>query len=118
MAHPGGPPAPARLPADCPKDAAYIRTVGKGGHWTLPNNGAFPIVFEGGDGNDSVTVIGRDGKGVLVYGGRGDDRLTVQARWSYTLDRVGPPVALLLAGLAIVLAAVATIAWRALSPRG
>ncbi|WP_375396247.1 hypothetical protein [uncultured Sphingomonas sp.] len=115
MARSGGPPKPKERPADCPPDAAYIKTIGKGGAWTLPST-TFPIVFEGGDGDDKVTVIGNGGKGVLVSGGKGNDSLTVESDWVWLSNTIGPGASLMLAALVIVLAAIVILAWRALTP--
>jgi hypothetical protein len=77
MAKPGGPAKPAQRPADCPKDAAYIKTVDEGGDFKIPGYAPFPVVFEGGKGDDHVTLIGSGGK-VLVRGGEGNDSLLVK----------------------------------------
>lgn len=113
MAKPGGPPKPATRPADCPPDAAYITAVG-GGAMTIPGNAPFPIVFEGGDGDDHVTIVGSGKGGVLVRGGRGDDSLVVHDQWTWLARQIGPGGVLLLGLAGIVFAAVVTIAWRAL----
>jgi hypothetical protein len=114
MAHPGGPPKPKVRPADCPKDAAYIKTTDAGGKFTLPGDAPFPVVFEGGDGNDSVTVEG-SGHGIIVNGGKGDDSLLVRDQGMLPSIEGVPAYALLLFGaLLVTLAAVAVIGWRAL----
>lgn len=122
MARPGGPPPPKVRPADCPKDGAYIKMVDAGGAMQLPGDPPFPIIFEGGEGNDSVTVLGGPGKGILMDGGKGDDSLTVGDERGLTIQSVlpvaqlTPTTTLILGAFAITLAAVVIIAWRMLSP--
>lgn len=65
-------------PADCPEDASYIISSEAGGQFKLPANAPFPLVFDGGEGDDKVTVVGEGDKGVLVLGGKGNDSLMVR----------------------------------------
>lgn len=115
MAKPGGPPKPASLPADCPKDAAYIKSVG-GGAMTIPGNTPFPLVFEGGDGDDKVTVVGSGKAGVLVRGGKGNDSLVIEDTSIWLANKLGPSGVLLIVAAMITLTALVVIAWRALRP--
>ncbi|PXA86134.1 hypothetical protein DMC47_35420 [Nostoc sp. 3335mG] len=115
MGKPGGPPPPKDLPPDCPPHAAYIKTIGNG-HWDIPGTAPFPIVFEGGDGNDSVTVIGQGHQPVIVSGGKGNDSLQVEDRWTFFVDRLGPHGVVTLGVVGLVFVAIAVIAWRALGP--
>ncbi|WP_395331023.1 hypothetical protein WBP06_01165 [Novosphingobium sp. BL-8H] len=108
MSKPGGPPKPATRPPDCPKDAAYIKTVG-GGSWTLPSNAPFPIVFEGGDGDDKVTVVGQSKGGVMVFGGKGNDSLLVEDRWAWLAHELGPAGTLSLALVITILLGLITL---------
>jgi len=117
MAKPGGPPKAQTQPADCPKDGIYIKTAAKNGGITLPPGSPFPIVVEGGDGNDSVTVIGPQHMPITVSGGKGDDNITVKSEWIWAVDKLTPTGVLFLAALLIVLATLAVIVWRALAPR-
>jgi len=113
MARQGGPPKPSVRPADCPKDAAYIKAIG-GGAFTIPGSAPFPIVFEGGDGDDKVTVVGDGHAGVLVRGGRGNDSLTVESDRVWLAERIGSNGLLLIAAMSIAFAALVAIIWRAL----
>lgn len=117
MARPGGPPPPKQRPADCPVDGAYIKMVDKGGKFEIPGSPPFPIVFEGGDGNDALTVRGGPGKGVIFDGGKGNDRMTVgtDSVPIQLLDRLGTGGTLVIAALAIVFATIAILGWRALT---
>jgi hypothetical protein len=72
MKHPERP-----VPSDCPKDALYITTTDEGGASDLYPITPFPIVIEGGAGNDDVTVIGPAKNPVLIDGGKGNDSVTV-----------------------------------------
>ena len=72
MKHPERP-----VPSDCPKDALYIITGDEGGTSDLYPITPFPIVIEGGAGNDDVTVIGPAKNPVLIDGGKGNDSVTV-----------------------------------------
>ena len=65
-------------PSDCPEGAAYIRTTNEGGDYVLNPITPFPIVIEGGDGNDNVTVVGKARNPVLIDGGRGNDSVVVR----------------------------------------
>ena len=116
MARPGGPPPPKERPADCPKDGAYIKMVDKGGAMSIPGSPPFPIVFEGGDGDDQLTVRGGPGKGVIFDGGKGNDGMTIGSDSTPVLlvGQIGAGGMLFLAALAIMLAAIVIIAWRAL----
>jgi hypothetical protein len=117
MAVPGGPPKPKERPADCPKDGVYIKGANKNGGITIDGPIPYPIIYEGGDGNDSVTIVGgTSDKGIVIDGGKGDDSLTVIDRWSWFVGHLSPGGALALGSLAIVFAAVTIIAWRALTP--
>lgn len=109
-------PKPKVRPADCPKDAAYIKTVDKGGEYTLAG-ASFPIVFEGGGGDDKVTVVGDGGQGIIVDGGRGNDSLTIHNGWSFVIREIGPGASLALAALTIVFVTIGLIAWRAQARR-
>ena len=114
MAKPGDPPAPKTRPADCPKDAAYIKTTDAGGSLTLPD-APFPLVFEGGDGNDSVTVRGNASHGIIVAGGKGDDSLLVEGTsMPLSLEAVPVWAVVLLGALLITFATIAVLGWRAL----
>lgn len=72
MKHPERP-----VPSDCPKDALYIKTTDEGGASDLYPITPFPIVIEGGAGDDDVTVIGPAKNPVLIDGGKGNDSVTV-----------------------------------------
>jgi len=65
-------------PSDCPEGALYIRTTNEGGDYRLNPITPFPIVIEGGDGDDRVTVVGEARNPVLIDGGRGNDRVVVR----------------------------------------
>lgn len=65
-------------PSDCPEDAAYIRVGNQGGSYALNPITPFPLVVEGGDGNDQVIVNGTPRNPVIIDGGRGDDRVIMQ----------------------------------------
>ncbi|MFC0687543.1 hypothetical protein [Novosphingobium clariflavum] len=108
LSKPGGPPRPADRPADCPKDAAYIKPVGAGTS-TLPGNAPFPIVFEGGDGDDKVTLVGQSKAGVMVFGGKGNDSLLVEDRWTWLVHELTPPGALSLALVIAILLGLITL---------
>ena len=122
MARPDRPPPPKERPADCPLNGAYIKMVDRGGTLEIPGSPPFPIVFEGGDGNDQLTVKGGPGKGVIFDGGKGNDRMTIGSDppLAQVVDRLGASGALLIAALALVLATIAILGWRALQrdPRG
>lgn len=72
MKHPERP-----VPGDCPKDALYIRTTDEGGASDLYPITPFPIVIEGGAGDDDVTVIGTAKNPVLIDGGKGNDSVVL-----------------------------------------
>jgi hypothetical protein len=114
MSKPDGPPKPAELPADCPKDAAYVKWDGD---IALSGNKDFPVVIEGGDGNDKITVVGSGKAGVRVDGGGGNDTLTAESEWVWLAQQVGPTGLIFVAALGITLATIAMIAWRALTPK-
>lgn len=65
-------------PSDCPEGATYIRTTNEGGDYFLNPIAPFPIVIEGGDGNDNVTVVGKARNPVIIDGGRGNDSVVVR----------------------------------------
>jgi hypothetical protein len=111
MSRPGDPAKPAERPADCPKDAVYIK--GSGGT-ILPGNAPFPFVFEGGDGDDKVVVVGQAQGGLLFRGGKGSDTLTLEDRWTWFAREIGPPGLIMIIVIALTLAALVTISWRAL----
>lgn len=111
MSRAGSPTKPAARPADCPKDAVYIK--GSGGT-ILPGNAPFPFIFEGGDGDDKVVVVGHAKGGLLFRGGKGNDTLTLEDRWTWLAREIGPPGLFLLAVIALTLAALVAISWRAL----
>lgn len=114
MARPGGPAKPAERPADCPIDAVYIK--GSGGT-IRPGNAPFPFIFEGGDGDDKVVVVGQAKGGLLMRGGKGNDTLTIENNWVWLARQVGPTGILLVAAFAITLAGVVVLCWRALRPK-
>jgi hypothetical protein len=101
-------------PADCPKDAVYINGTGA---IIAPGDAPFPFVFEGGDGDDRVVVIGQAKGGLLMRGGAGRDSLTIEDRWVWLAGEIGPLGLLLLAAAAIVFAALVAISWRAMKVR-
>jgi hypothetical protein len=45
-------------PSDCLEGAAYIKTTDEGGEFVLNPVTPFPLVIEGGEGDDQVTVVG------------------------------------------------------------
>jgi len=67
------------LPSDCPKDATYIKNGNEGGSYELHPITPFPLVIEGGTGDDNVTVIGAPKNPVLIDGGSGNDNVVVQS---------------------------------------
>ena len=113
LAKPGGPPKPKELPADCPKDAAYIRGADVNGGAHIFKSTSNPLIFEGGKGDDKVTIVGNKDN-VLVKGGEGNDSLTVQDTTTWMVQRLSPEGVLLLIALAIVFAAIAAIVWKAM----
>jgi hypothetical protein len=117
MAQPGHPPPPKVRPADCPKDGVYIQTTDAGGHWLMHGDPPYPIVFEGGEGNDGVTIVGKTSNPVMMDGGKGDDSLTVIDSWDWALSRLGSHEITFLGATGIVLAALAAIGWKALSTK-
>ena len=74
----------------CPKDAVYIKTTKNGSDFALPSNSEFPIIFEGGDGNDKVTITGNGAQKIKVSGGAGDDSMTVVDPWANLMQQLGP----------------------------
>lgn len=82
MAHPER----TTLPSDCPKDAAYIKLTDEGGSSDLHPITPFPIVVEGGAGDDNVTVIGEARNPVLIDGGKGNDSVIVKGGGPATGD--------------------------------
>jgi hypothetical protein len=65
-------------PSDCPEGAVYIRHTDQGGDFVLNPVAPFPIVVEGGAGNDNVTVVGQARNPVIIDGGKGDDSVVVR----------------------------------------
>lgn len=114
MTRPGGPPRPTERPADCPKDGVYIKAAPHNGGATIDGNIPYPVIFDGGDGNDSVTIIGHPANRYIINGGKGDDSLTVQDQATWLVGRLSPTATLMLGVLALGLAAVVVVAWRAL----
>jgi hypothetical protein len=136
------------LPSDCPKDALYIKTTDSDGAYDLHPITPFPIVVEGGSGNDEVTVIGPAKNPVLIDGGKGNDKVTVQGEGgsparggkgglvmgpsdqrgsqNQIVHKDGPSPAVpltpmgitFLGALLIAFATVGAIAWRALKADG
>ena len=111
MSRPGGLVKPAVRPTDCPKDAVYIKGTGA---TILPGDAAFPFVFEGGDGDDKVVVVGQAAGGILVRGGKGNDSLTIEDPWVWVAQEIGPYGLTFLASATIMLVTLVTICWRAL----
>lgn len=112
LAHPGEH-APTVRPAECPKNAAYIHEVGPaGGHLRVPGSLPIPIVFEGGSGNDRITVIGQSKNGVYVDGGAGDDSMVVisDASWLGRRQGLRETDVLVLLGIVVLLLAAAVLA--------
>ena len=66
------------MPSECPKDATYINMGDKGGSSELHPITPFPLVIEGGTGDDHVTVIGEAKNPVLIDGGSGNDSVLVR----------------------------------------
>jgi hypothetical protein len=116
MQRPGGPAKPTARPADCLDDAAYIKTTPGGSRLVIPGDSPYPIVFEGGEGDDKVVVVGDGGRPVLVGGGKGNDALTVQTELDWLVGTLGPGGLALLGSAALICALLALIAWRALGP--
>lgn len=115
MTRPGGAPKPSVRPSDCPKDAAYIKTTDAGRSFFLRGDVApFPVVLDGGAGDDKVTVIGAKRGKVLVSGGDGNDSIALVDRWSWIASRFTPSELLMLATLFTVCATIALLGWRAL----
>ena len=67
------------MPSECPKDATYIKTGNEGGSSELHPITPFPLVIEGGTGDDHVTVVGEAKNPVLIDGGSGNDSVLVQS---------------------------------------
>jgi hypothetical protein len=115
MARSGSLPKPAHRPADCPEGGIYIKGAKESGGITMFGNPAAPVVYEGGDGDDKVVIVGRTGGGgVLVDGGKGNDSLTVQSGPVWLIAEFAP-LAFALGIFAIVFGAITIIGWRALS---
>ena len=74
----------------CPKGAVYIKTTKNGSEFALPNDSEFPIVFEGGDGDDKVTITGNGAQKIKVSGGAGNDSMTVVDPWATLMQQLGP----------------------------
>jgi hypothetical protein len=111
MAHPER----TTLPADCPEGAVYIRHTDEGGDFVLDPVAPFPIVIEGGKGEDKVTVIGTPANPVLIDGGEGNDSVRLQGQASWLAGRLAPEGMVFLGALLIVFATIAVLGWRALS---
>ena len=116
MGRPGGPPPPKQLPPDCPKGAAYIKTTDKGSNFTIRGDAPFPLVFEGGDGNDTLTLVGHHDQQILVSGGKGNDSVRIEDPWAMLVTQLDSQGVVVLGALALALAAVVIIGWRALGP--
>jgi len=95
-------------PPECPKDAAYIKTDGGTSIWHL---GKFPIVVEGGEGNDDVKIVGGDG-GILVDGGKGSDTVSVKSESVFLAELLGPDRLFILAVIALSSLVAIVISWR------
>ncbi|CAM3073908.1 hypothetical protein SPAN111604_02430 [Sphingomonas antarctica] len=123
---PDHPLPPNTYKGDCPKDATYI-VAKHGGAWDVPNGTPYPVVVEGGAGNDVLTVTGHGGKGVYVDGGAGDDRLTVSTQSDssflgtvsdtllYLRVTHGDGAALIAVGFVIMMCVLGVLCWRALA---
>jgi hypothetical protein len=111
------------LPSDCPKDASYIKTGDQGSDSVLHPITPFPLVIEGGEGNDKVTVIGTPKNPVLIDGGKGNDTVVVQnesarVAWAHVAARMSPEGLLFLGVVLIVFSAIGALGWRALTSKG
>ncbi len=104
-------------PSDCPEGAAYIKTTNEGGTSVLNPITPFPLVIEGGEGDDKVTVIGTPRTPVLIDGGKGNDSVTLQDEWLWLAGRVNPEAIIILAALLITCTLLGVIGWRALTNR-
>lgn len=135
MAHPER----TTLPSDCPENALYIKHTDEGGDFALNPIAPFPIVIEGGDGEDNVTVIGTPANPVLIdggkgndsvqvqgqaswpanpgmlYGGKGNDSVQAQGQASWLAGQLPSGGLIFLGALLIVFGAIALLGWRALS---
>lgn len=121
MAHPER----TELPADCPEDAVYIRHSDEGGEFVLNPVAPFPVVIEGGAGNDNVTVVGEAQNPVLIYGGKGNDGVVVQNDGtvadhnpsSWLIASLPTESLTFLGVFLITFAVIAALGWRALGSR-
>jgi hypothetical protein len=116
-------------PSDCPEGGTYVKTTDKGGAFELHPITPFPLIIEGGEGNDKVSVIGTPrnpvlidgGKGndeVVVDGGKGHDNVVLQSDWARVAGHIGPEGLLILGALLIAFATIGLICWRALASVG
>ena len=105
------------LPPDCPEGAAYIHNTDKGGDYVLHPITPFPLVIEGGEGEDNVTVVGTPRAPVMIDGGKGNDSVIVQDRVTWLVGRLTPESVIVLGALLIVFATISLLGWRALSTR-
>jgi hypothetical protein len=105
------------LPPDCPEGAAYIHNSDKGRDFVLHPIAPFPLVIEGGEGEDNVTVVGTPRNPVIIDGGKGNDSVIVQDRVTWLAGRLSPESVVILAALLIVFATIGLLGWRALSTR-
>jgi hypothetical protein len=110
-------PERATRPSDCPPDAVYIKTVDKGGAFEFDADAPFPLVIEGGEGNDKMAIVGTPNNPVLVNGGRGDDEILFQSNWIWLGEQLNSTSILLLIALIGTLTVVALLGWRALKER-
>jgi hypothetical protein len=124
-------------PSDCPEGAIYIRNTDAGGDYVLHPITPFPIVIEGGDGDDNVTVVGKARNPVIIDGGRGNDSVVVRGGhegsgsptgnggngpnstvdhddWATLIGQFTPAGLTFVGCVLITFVAVAAIAWRAL----
>lgn len=121
MAHPER----TERPADCPEDAVYIRNSDEGGEYVLNPVAPFPVVIEGGAGNDNVTVVGEAQNPVLIDGGKGDDAVIVQDDGtladqnpsSWIMASLPAESLTFLGVFLITFAVIAVLGWRALGSR-
>ncbi|SOB78790.1 hypothetical protein SAMN06297144_0216 [Sphingomonas guangdongensis] len=72
------------------------------------------MIFEGGDGDDKIVIVGSAKGGVLVRGGAGRDSITLESHWTWLAHQIGMPGFVILGTATIMLAVVLTICWRAL----
>ena len=104
-------------PSDCPDGATYIRTTNEGGAFVLNPITPFPLVVEGGEGDDKVTVIGTPRNPVLINGGKGNDSVTLQDEGAWLAGQSTPEGIIFLAALLITFSTIGLIGWRALTNR-